>query len=542
MADAYMGSGYRNRDAVDRARAVKEPRQQFLAPGFPVEAPAAPPPSLPPAVSGAAAGAGAAAGVPVAAGLGVLAGLGFGAWVKSDIDRFNREAKLPWYDTEYSYRGGRDNWALANWDRGQDVDFDLEADLQTQDDIRRQVQKYYLRPFNVPPGFYRGDYAHGPVYETCGLFGCQTNWWEFVDTCPSGNQATHWQTREFAPCSPTYWNPTMNWWNVDGTGSCTPTLVGAQANLGTAFSDALFICPSDPQNAAVQVGGYYIVSPGVIVTKEAWQLRQSVPAGYELPPIGTGSGIGVVAAPLFLPDTDYVVGYGTPAGWPDWVAPAGSQPSMAQQLLDAKHPGGKASGGYVVPASVRHPMTIIRPAPGSPPVSVPDVIIDPGTETDPGGVVIVPPGHPPGNPTDDAAKEKKPWQQKVVHGGFVAINAVTETQDFMEAMYEGLPKRLRRKGRNGGDVPPWLIAQDIWDNFGAWDAQVAIEALVNNQIEDAIYGRFFGFQARVQRKSGVTAGLGRGVKGYRPTKLVVPEVHFAHGEFGVSFGEWSIGE
>ena len=108
-------------------------------------------------------------------------------------------------------------------------------------------------------------------------------------------------------------------------------------------------------------------------------------------------------------------------------------------------------------------------------------------------------------------------------------------------MHEALPKKYRTKGRKGGDVPPWQILRDIWDHWDHFNADLALENFINNEIEDRIYGKFFGAISKTQKRAGITAGLSRGVKPREPWKLTVPEIHFADGQFGVEFGEWQVG-
>lgn len=507
--DHYMGSGYRNDRARDQRAQAASPglSEGFVAPGYPVELRPPPPPPAAPVVVAPAAAAGAGAGAAWAAVGSVAIGLGLGFWVKRDIDRFKRDAKLPFYDTV--------QWQPSTY--GAPVDFDLE------DWLADAWQKYRTDLFIANTYGFTGD-------ETVGFSGWAHPHW-IRGLCSAGYQVCDGvgQDRWKNGCLPntTQCNP----------GSCPGGFLTSTASTSGSFP---------PDGAAVIAAGCATIMVGRVRTGNALQVRGFGGYGWNGNPAGSNNalwtqtmvktitGTSALVDAEASPQVEYELGWGTA------VAPPGTQPSMDEQSAQqARMPRGKKRAGYTVPFSLAHPFTVIRVAPGtSSPVTVPDQVIDPGSETDPGGVVIVPPGQPPGNPQPD--DDKKPWTRVLIKGGMLAINAGTETQDFVEAMHEGLPEHLRSKGRKGGDVPPWVILEDIWDNYDEWDAEVALEAFINNQIEDAIYGRFFGLQSRIQRRAGVTAGLGRGVKGYRPTKLVVPEVHFADGNHEITFGEWSL--
>ena len=471
-------------------------------------------------VAAPAAGAGAAGLWAVAGSFAI--GLGLGFWVKKDIDRFKRDAKLPFYD---ALKWQEADWVSTRWGVNEWLD-----DYWTKERADEAIEEWWAQAFR--PGLPNGwnfimagqsldvNWCDAPISEGGQGFTqlCSTAgpYMFHAGYAIAGHPSSHPRQCEAQSCGAGTGTANTDW-------VATPWEGFAQGLPGT-FGNTCAIKQQRTDNALWIAKGGMSVVPGTsaanITNPDNW--------AQEFVQVGT------------VVQTD--VGYGTPLKWADAVAPEGSQPSEAQQSVPGRlsrgRPGNRA--GYTVPFHLGYPFTAIRVAPGtSSPVTVPDQVIDPGSETDPGGVTIVPPGHPPGNPP--AQEDKKPWTRVFIKGGMLAINAVTETQDFLEALHEGLPKHLRSKGRNGGDVPPWVILEDLWDHYDQWDAQVGIEAYINNQIEDAIYGRFFGLQSRIQRRAGVTAGLGRGVKGYRPTKLVVPEVHFADGAIEVTFGEWSIG-
>lgn len=518
-----MGSGYRNDRARDQARAVKE---QFLAPGVPVEV-ARPPAPPPPVVGAAAAGAGAgAAATGVLATIGSVGiGLGLGAWVRADIERFKKTAVQPFYD-DVAWKKSSEE-VLDDW-------WKYEIDLPEWD--AKPPPVFYRMGTGVsswfPSDAYAPDGFHGPVISN----GSSYVYWHY-DGQACGGSRDRWRTVGWFPdpCA----GGTQNF--------AFPSCNNALGTTGDTL--ARWVCPSDPTIWATFVGAGDITTvANRWRTVERYSLASmGLPAGHPVKPVGEvilEPGFGTPAAPLAMPADDFW--YDTRPRWKDGVAPPGTQPSMAQQLADERLASGKTTTGHVVPFSLGHPFTIVRVSPGAgSPVTVPDQVIDPGSETDPGGVTIVPPGHPPNYPKPDETKEKKPSSQRVIAGGFMAINVVTEAQDFLEAMHAALPKHLRSTAK--GDVPPWVILQDIWDHWDEFDADLALENFVNNQIEDAIYGRYFALQSRASRmftglgtdrRFGQTIGLARATRGPRPGMLpqgAIPEVHFANGQHSIDW-------
>lgn len=523
--DPYFSSGYKTDRGREQARAFKTPSSQFLAPGYPVEV--APPPPPP---AGVAVGAGAAAGAagaafPLALVGTVIAGVAVGLSVKKDIDRFKSKSKGVWYDTDYVYTPGehqKQAWVPSKFDEV--LPYDYWADYFYQEHIDELVDDwwndYLMQDWNmIESGI--------PTWLETGPSGWHSKYYQYrrcPSKVPTGNfGTTHALNTHTVP--PAFAN---------GVQACPGSILSGLVN-SSATPEAAMNTSSPEQTFIYRLRSG--VNPGIA---ESWAKLQS--AYWPTPFVFPSSGVwrqGTVYGDRIL--TGFVgpaTARPAPSRWANGVAPQGTQPSIEEQLADTKLPHGKRRYGYVVPFSLGHPFTIIRPRPGSPPVTVPDQVIDPGSETDPGSVTIVPPGQPPEYPNEDAENEQKPFAQRLAHMGFVAINVATETQDFLEAMHAGLPKSLRTKGRKGADVPPWVILQDIWDHWDQFDSQVALEAFINNQIEDAIYGRFFGAVSRTQKRLGVSQGLSRATRIRSPwnISIVVPEVHFAHGQHSI---EWA---
>lgn len=145
-----------------------------------------------------------------------------------------------------------------------------------------------------------------------------------------------------------------------------------------------------------------------------------------------------------------------------------------------------------------------------PPV-VPGLVLNPG----PGPRVRTAPGHrfsPPGPRT----KEKK---TRVPYGGAVRIvrglvGGLTEGLDWVDAVYSGLPERLRRREaakRRGKDPNPRRKAQLIYDNIDQLDLTQVFLEVWKQQIEDSIYGKIGKVQGeavgRSQTRLGSLPGL-----------------------------------
>lgn len=90
-------------------------------------------------------------------------------------------------------------------------------------------------------------------------------------------------------------------------------------------------------------------------------------------------------------------------------------------------------------------------------------------------------------PPRERERERKWTGSKGVLG---IVNAVSEGVDFVEALYEGLPEKLRHKIRRelGHKPTPYDMAVAIAKHLNDLDLGDALEAIIKNQIEDRIYG------------------------------------------------------
>lgn len=499
MTDQYMGSAYRS----DRARDERGlSKRGFVAPGFPVEvSPPAAPPAGPPLAAGAASGAAAGAGLGPALAVGgvALVGLLGGYWATEEV----REWKRGFYKPSRVYRGYPAYDPLFS--------FNQEVDLS----------RNYL---------YEGG-------------------WLFNEGTDESVGSEGWS------------NPDWNWAPCDL--DCGPAdnysamLAGAERACPVSCEpiDGFLVFPpffNSPPEALADFPAATRIQPNHFVGVEGVNDRY-VARGTYSKVHSTGAAWSQSTVTLAVPLELEAQPYPYPLGWGTAVAPPGTQPSLDEQLAGFPLPRGKAGVGLSVPFSLRSPFTALRIAPGyGVPVSFPDVVIDPGgpgtdpgSKPDPGGVVVLPPTHPPDFPNDDAEKEQKPWTQRLAHMGFVGINVVTEANDFVQAMYKGLPSQYRSLSASEAAKQPWVVLEDIWDNFEHWNSQKALEGWINNQIEDAIYGRFFGLQSKAQKRLGITAGMARGTRVYRPggspVTLPIPQVNVNDdGTFTMSIEDYSV--
>lgn len=493
MYDPYMGTGYRNTEARDkRAQALSGRTVGFVAPGYPVEVgspPSSPPPLAPVAAGGAS---GAAAVYPLAAAATAF-GIGLGWWATSEV----REWKRGHYRKSAVYRGFPDYEPLTSFN--QDVDLSKSYDEAQVD----QTGDFWAYPDGQFPE--TGWFRRGYVFCRCAGFPGTSNFrYDGTTFAKMRNNVGETCTTDTANCG----------------GSFLPGFSASPDTIAEPFGPLIYFnvfYQHATLNRRIGTADYARVNAAKV---QRWV--QGAPGARVYPALGL---------------TGLHRGHGSAektGDWRDWAAKPGTQPSDVARV-------DQPDRGTVVPFSLSHRFTRLVHVGGGP-VTVPDQVYDPDTDA----VTVHPPGHPPDYPDDSEEHEKKPWSQRMTAMGLHFINIVTETQDAMEALHQGLPKRLRSKGRKGGlkrrgDVPPWVIARDIIDHWDEFDGAKALEALINNEIEDRIYGRAFGVIGRTQKRAGISAGLRRGAATWHPVSLEVPEVHFADGGFSVSFGSVTIG-
>lgn len=501
MASPYPVA-YKSDRAKDQAVGLsKSPdrNDQFLAPGVPVDA--GPPPTVPPAAAAAPA---AASAFPLA----ILAGIGGGIWlgleVKKDIDRFKYggvdpvtgkykpPAALPFYDA-------------LEWEQPYDPDRFHYEPLDYPDMVQRPYKYGWGTPLMVPgwqwpDGMTDSSGFHAPVYSLGN-----TNWNYWTLKCDNGEAITgHVMIAPSGNCAGVpNWNP-----GSTNTACSGLTIIGNRPWGGIEWR-----CPSNLNRYAGDVVGGRNVG-GSHRTVLDWELHtmSELKPGYANQAVVTEAGTHPLpySHPIIIDDV---------IDWPGWgaaVAEPGTQPDgaeyQAQQQLMVPMIASVAFGTFPRHAKIHVPdIAVSSPEPGgagSPPVQ------------------YWPPGHTDGPPPK--GKEKKVNVATVGGRFWVALNVATEAQDLLEAAYEGLPKKLRRKGK----VRPDLILRDIYDHFDQWDAAAFVQAYVNNQIEDMVYGSLGRLQAagaqKVHKATGINRALAQGVatRKFAGGELPVPEVHF----------------
>lgn len=210
----------------------------------------------------------------------------------------------------------------------------------------------------------------------------------------------------------------------------------------------------------------------------------------------------------------------------------------------------------ILPVAMMPPVFTVRPsAPGEPPITIPPQVIVVTPDGPPSGGVQPPPEttgaqpRPPGR-----KKEKKLHVRNVAGGAWVALNIVTEGFDFVEALFDALPKELRPKPAKGRFLTPYDKAKalfDAWDQLPSDYWQKALAALINNQVEDAFYGlqgqlsqKALKFTGQPTGSGGISArsskliGKAKDEKGEKlpPPEYPLPTVEYVDGNFVLTYG------
>lgn len=181
---------------------------------------------------------------------------------------------------------------------------------------------------------------------------------------------------------------------------------------------------------------------------------------------------------------------------------------------------------------VTNPMPIVFPLPAFPfPVTLPPLrpVPTPGGAVNPWvpGPVPLPPNvtltpgqpprtSPPGSrrePPGRRVKEKKLNIRNVVNPlVHVALNFATEGMDFVEAMWEAIPKELRTQPGHDRKVSTKDKFADVWEHLDQINLGEAVEKFVNNQFEDFISALGSKQVAKVSQGANITTGLDRSTR------------------------------
>ena len=141
-----------------------------------------------------------------------------------------------------------------------------------------------------------------------------------------------------------------------------------------------------------------------------------------------------------------------------------------------------------------------------------DVVPAPGSA--PGGIGggSVSPGSRDAPRYDD--KHRKLNVKNVVHPGVhVALNFATEALDFVGVLWDSVPKECRKAAGVHTNRPSVTEKmQAIYHCFDQMPLAEVIENFINNQFEDYLYGQLGRATGRVTRNLGITTGLNRALR------------------------------
>lgn len=268
--------------------------------------------------------------------------------------------------------------------------------------------------------------------------------------------------------------------------------------------------------------------------------HRSVDTSPELAPhVGTGPQAFPVGLPFATPaglPLSPLTGTPRPKPWGEAMPGVGEQPSADPET----EPAPQSKPIWEIPP-LRFPVVLVPGVtPGMPPEVLPPpspnvqevVIPSPGTGTVQNPRVQSRPAtnHERKNrPPRKHEKEKKIHVRTVAGGAWAIINMFTEGLDFLDVVWEALPKKDRTKGR----PTPYDKARDIYDHFDQIDIAKAIENYINNQIEDYVYGMIGKQVAKAQGVIGSPTGLSRSLSKTRgqfleemDAEIQLPEIHY----------------
>lgn len=109
-------------------------------------------------------------------------------------------------------------------------------------------------------------------------------------------------------------------------------------------------------------------------------------------------------------------------------------------------------------------------------------------------------------------KEKKARMGAVAGAIWAAFGPITETVDFVDVLYEALPRNIKRDAYNklGRQPNPIERAELIYRNINQMDVGKALTGWAQNEIEDFIIGKFGKGVGKASQKDGRPIGYGAG--------------------------------
>ena len=300
--------------------------------------------------------------------------------------------------------------------------------------------------------------------------------------------------------------------------------------------------PNVSGNQAYRLGGIFVdpMDPDPAL-ESSWELQgvnypgwgtPLMPAHTEFPELFP------VTAPIQTP---------TPQRWADATQEPGSQPRTRQKGRFRTKPD--------VPPLAPLPVVTVQPAPGTVP-RPPDQVIEVSPSASGTGNIgrrFTKPNSARQRPPAKRTKERKYTIRSVAGRALVAINFLTEAEDFIDSVWKALPKECKSKGRRvrfarkrdgkkfWGNAPtdPLTKLGDLYRCFEHLDADTAIANYFNNQMEDMFYGTLGSAVGRASGVIGVTTGLDHAIReaekgiaeasqtqGQEAPRIELPEVRY----------------
>lgn len=197
-----------------------------------------------------------------------------------------------------------------------------------------------------------------------------------------------------------------------------------------------------------------------------------------------------------------------PETLPDTETQPALEPEVRPRVMPSTIPMPSVPG--VIPAVIMPPA--VSPAPGEPvvPVAPPEVVVVPGGFGEPPNVTIVqnPVGRTPPRGREKVQKAQTSAGPKAIR---VVVNGATEFGDFINSLYAGVPRALRKHNCHHYDYVCQLkTLWDVWDD-PRFDASEFVEAFLNNQFEDMIYGMLGQQLGSASRNLHILTGLNRAI-------------------------------
>ena len=113
-------------------------------------------------------------------------------------------------------------------------------------------------------------------------------------------------------------------------------------------------------------------------------------------------------------------------------------------------------------------------------------------------------------------KEKKLSVRSVANKTWIVANLATEAFDFIDALFDALPKHCQDKAKasidygreGGGNADPWSKAKAAYDCFGEIDWDKFVNNFINQQLQDMTIGMLGMMSQKYLKMTGQATGSG----------------------------------